>query len=127
MPATFSTANRNTVCDARTARYNGGKLQIYKGASLVVEFTLPNPAFAAAANGVAGANGLPLTDDALVATTGGDTLTAKVINSSGQDEVTGLTVSATGGGGDVQLNNVVLAIGQTVNLTALTNTEPASA
>ena len=124
--ATQNTALRNALCDANAAIFNGGSVKVFKGGStLVLTFTLSATAFGAAGAGVASAASMPKLDTADVATAGGDTLTAMLESADGLKTWSGLTVTATGGGGAITLNNVVFAAGTSVSLTALTLTEPA--
>lgn len=84
--------------------------------------TLPfgNPAFGAASNGVATANAI--TDD--TSATGGTIAKARWKNAAGTDKVI-CSVTATGGGGDIELDSVVISAGQTVGMNSLTYAAPA--
>jgi hypothetical protein len=86
----------------------------------VATLTFGNPAFGAAANGVATANAI--TADA--SATGGTIAKARLKNAAGTDKII-CSVTATGGGGDITLNSVVTSAGQQVSITSLTYTAPA--
>jgi hypothetical protein len=86
----------------------------------VATLTFGNPAFGAAANGVATANAI--TADA--SATGGTIAKARLKNAAGTDKII-CSVTATGGGGDITLNSVVTSAGQQVSVTSLTYTAPA--
>ena len=78
-------------------------------------FTLNYPC-GAAANGV-----LILDFDPDIATTGeadGTAAFATIFNADDDPCITGLTVTATGGGGDITLDNTSIKTGQTVTITA---------
>jgi len=70
-------------------------------------------------NPIAGGNPLSTTAGA-----GGTADSYEATNSAGTRRWSG-TVTTTGGGGDLQLNNPVLANGQQVQLTAWTHAQPA--
>lgn len=57
----------------------------------------------------------------------GTAATAARLYHSGEsgEEIDGLTVTGSGGGGDIELDNVSIAEGQAVTITSLTITEPA--
>lgn len=109
-----------------------GLLRIYTGAqpadadtaasgTLLVELTLANPAFGAAnTSGTAALLSTPRTATASATGTAG---WFRVVNRDGTSVFDG-SVTATGGGGDLTLDNVSIASGQTVNITALSYTQP---
>lgn len=87
--------------------------------TLLVTFTLSDPAFGAAANGVA-------TAAAIAAATGVAAGTAgwfRGLDSTGAAVVDG-SVTATGGGGDMTMNTTTISVGLTVNVTGFTVTVP---
>jgi len=86
----------------------------------VATLTFSNPAFGAAAAGVATAGAI--TADA--SATGGTIAKARLKNQAGTDKII-CSVTATGGGGDIELNSVVVSAGQQVSTTSLTYTAPA--
>jgi hypothetical protein len=89
---------------------------------LLVSFTLSNASPWNAASG--GASTLANTP---ISGTAGNAGTAGYfrLRNSGDTELIEGTVTATGGGGDLTLDNVVIANGQTVNLTGFTISVPA--
>lgn len=123
---TLATAARNAACDAVVdlvdAGPAAGKLKIYDGAVLAVTIILPDPAFGAAVAGVATANGLPLSANATAAVPAADNF--EVTDSTDVVVFTG-TVTATGGGGDLELNSTNIALGRPVSVTSWTHTQPA--
>lgn len=86
----------------------------------VATLTLGNPAFGAAAAGVATAAAITADSSA----TGGTIAKARLKNQAGTDKII-CSVTATGGGGDIELNSVVVSAGQQVSMTSLTYTAPA--
>ena len=65
--------------------------------------------------------------DSVDAVAAGVAAKARAYDADGTDEVSGLTVTATGGGGHVQLVNTNIAAGQPVDLTAYSINVPAAA
>jgi hypothetical protein len=126
-------ATRNAAADAKMDRCNGGKLRIYTAprpasaddpvgaAVLLAELSFGNPAFGAAANGVKTAN--TITGDTAADTTG-QAAWARLTTSGGATVVDGNVGDASDAPVDVQLNSKQIQIGATVNITALTWTEP---
>ncbi len=137
MALSLSTSARNggakgvtDVVDAGTA---AGRLRIYTGAkpsspndaatgTLLADVVLADPAFVAGAAGVR-----TLTDPgAVTGAAAGNAGWFRILDSDLNAVVDG-TVTATGGGGDLQLSNVSIAVGQTVDISAGgTITMPAS-
>lgn len=96
---------------------------------MLCSITLADPAFGNAGAGVAGradAAGLPKSGTGTAAAGAGTAATQFDVVDSADTVIWSGTVTATGGGGDVTLDNVSIAEGQTVNLTSLTYTQPAS-
>lgn len=140
MATRISNAARSAACDAVVDLVDVGGpgfLRVYSGSqpagpdtvpsgTLLAEFTLANPAFGAAANGVATLDATPV-----LATTGitdGTAawfrlLTAAEQAGDGQGVLDG-SVSVTGGGGQLQLNTVSISTGVDVSITAGTVTMP---
>jgi hypothetical protein len=133
MATTKTTAFLNTVLDSGVdAVFNGGKIQIRSGAApgasaaptgtLLWEETLPADAFAAAASGAKTKNGT--WEGAAVA--GGTAQHFRMITSSDTAAATQNearlegTVTATGGGGDMTIDNVSIAAAQNVTVTGFT-------
>lgn len=121
--------------DAVTALLANGYLRIYSGTkpatadtaisgnTLLAELRFGATAFASAVNGVATANAI--TDDASANNTGTATW-FRCLDSGGVDVTDNVfdgDVSATGGGGDLQLATTSLVAGGQVGVTALTYTQ----
>lgn len=118
------TARMQAVADKIDDGAGAGKLLIGTTgmATTLATVTLTDPC------GVAASGVLTLDFDPDISTTGsadGTAAAAKIVNSSGADRITGLTVTATGGGGDVTLDNTSITAGQTVTITAGTITHAA--
>lgn len=136
MATRLSTAAQNAsakaVADLVDAGSGPGTLKIYTGSpgatanatpagTLLATVAFADPAFGAPASGVASA-----TDPAAV--TGGAAGAAGcflVEDSDGNNVMDG-TVTATGGGGDLQLATTTISVGVTVDITSFTYTQPAS-
>ena len=125
----------NAAADAVCALLNSGKLRIYSGTkpatadtaisgnTLLAELTFGATAFGAAANGVATANAI--TADASADATGTATW-FRALKSGGVDVTDNVfdgDVSASGGGGDLQLATVSIVAGAQVSVTSLTYTQ----
>ena len=115
-----------------------GKLQIYAGVQpadadsaavgdLLCEVDLANPAFGNAdSSGTATLLGVPLSGvGTAAASTGTAAQSFRIVNRDDATVGDG-SVTGTGGGGEMTLDNVSIAEGQTVTVTALTYTQPAS-
>lgn len=118
MPVIYST----TVKSARMSAVVGvigmeGKLKILDATDVVLS-TIP----LASVPGTVSAGVLTLDCDPPISDTGADAsgIASKAVIADGSDAVhiSGLTVTNTGEGGDVQLDNVNIAAGQTVLITA---------
>jgi hypothetical protein len=124
MPITYNTAVKNARLDAvTTAIGTTGVLEIgtVGMASVLATIALGNPAAASAASGVLTFSGFPRSDTSADAT--GTAAAARIRTATGgTDIVTGLTVTAAGGGGDVILNTLTITAGQTVSITGMTIT-----
>lgn len=124
------------LIDAGTADANGD-LIIYGGTppatvetalagnTVLAQVELQNPAFDAAADGdpggVAALLGVPLSDLAIDAT---GTATFARFRDRDNGAVIQVSISATGGGGELQLNSTALQIGATFTVTAFVFTMP---
>lgn len=138
-----STAGRNAMLSGVLALIDGGsgagKLRIYTGAppagpgtapsgTLLAEFTLNDPAFAAPGSGSAAVDADPAIETTgLAAGTAG---WARFLDST-EAAGTGLgvldgTVTATGGGGDVTINTTTVSVGLALTVTGGSITQPAS-
>lgn len=121
----YVTTLRNAQLDAiTTAVGNAGKLQIYDGTrpatggtatNKLAEFTLGTP-FATAASAGSLSPTLPASVSALLT---GTATWYRITTSAGSFVMDG-SVSATGGGGDCQLNSTAISSGATVSITAHT-------
>ncbi len=86
----------------------------------VATLTFSTTAFGAASSGTATAAAITADSSA----TGGTIAKARLRNAAGTDKII-CSVTATGGGGDIELNSVVVSAGQQVSLTSLTYSAPA--
>ncbi|MEU6754771.1 hypothetical protein ABZ914_51830, partial [Spirillospora sp. NPDC046719] len=133
----ISTAARSAAADAIAglldAGSGAGTIKVYSGSqpatandaesgTLLVEFELADPAFGAASSGVASLAGTPLSAVGAAAGTAG---WFRAEDSTGANVLDG-SVTATGGGGDLELSTTTVSIGLTVELTSGTVAMPAS-
>ena len=111
------TARMQAVADKIDDGSAAGKLVIGTTgmASTLVSIPLADPC-GTAANGVLTLDFDP--DISASASASGTAAAAKITNSNGTDRVTGLTVTITGGGGDITLDSTSITSGQTVTVTA---------
>lgn len=122
---THPTAVRNAIADLVVdlidAGAGAGTFELQTSADAeVATLTFGDPAFGAAANGTAAANAITSDTNA----TGGTAAKAVAQDSDGTD-VFLCSVSATGGGGDVELSSVEIGAGDTVSMSALSYSAPA--
>jgi len=126
MAITLETVSRNAACNAVVDQLElgsgAGKLKIRDGSTLLVTITLQDPAFGSSSTGTATAAGLPLSGVAVAA---GDADNYQVTDSADVLYWSGV-VTETGNGGDLELDNTNIVIGQTVNLAAWSHTLPAT-
>lgn len=126
MAITLTTAARDAACNAvvdlADQGSGAGKLKIKDGASVLCTITLGDPAFGAAASGVATAAGLTLSGTA----SGTGTADGYDVTDSDDTVLWSGTVTVTSGGGDLELDSVSITSGQAVQITAWTYTQPAS-
>lgn len=125
MAVTHPTTVRNGIADFVVDQLDEGTPPgnlVFRTSGNVEVATLPfsNTAFGSASSGTATANGI--TDD--TSATGGTIAKATLENAAGTAKVN-CSVTASGGGGDIELNSVVVSAGQTVSTTSLTYTAPA--
>lgn len=123
MAITTNTTLKNTILDGFDAAFNSGTMEIRTGAApgagnaatgtVLATITIPADAFAAAASGTKAKNGT--WQDAAADATG---VAAHFRMVGGSNVIEG-TVTATGGGGDVTLDNTSIASGQPVTITSL--------
>lgn len=119
---TLSTAARNAMVNALCALLNNGDIRFETAANNeVATCTFSSTAFGAATNGVATANAITADADA----TGG-TIDHAVLRDSDAQTVITASCTVTGGGGDFELSLLSIGAGDTVSVTSLTITQPAS-
>lgn len=136
MTTHISNAARNAACDAVVDLADAGsgpaKIRIYNGSqpagpdtavsgqTLLAEITLADPAFGSASSGAATLSGTPLS------TTGVAAGTASWFRTLDSNNVAALdgSVTATGGGGELQLATTTISVGVTVQITSGTVTMP---
>lgn len=134
MSIRLSTIARNAAADAVVdlvdAGAGPGTLKIYTGAqpadgdteatgTLLVSIPFDDPAFAAASGGTAAASD----PDPVTAVASGTAASFVVEDSTGANVFNG-SVSATGGGGDLQLATTTITAGVAVDITSFTYTQP---
>lgn len=131
MAERLNDAARNRQADSIGDDFNNATLKIYTGTqpaaggaatgTLLVTITLPADAMAAASGGVASKSGT-------WSATASDTGTAgwfRIESSAGSRWYDG-AVTATGGGGEIELTSTSITSGQTVTITSFSVTQPAS-
>lgn len=120
MAITHATAVRNGLADYIDDQVNGGAgagTLVFQtsGDVEVATCTFSSPAFGAASAGVITANSI--TDDTNA--TGGTVTKFRIYDGSSTEILNG-TVTATGGGGDIELSSTTIGAGDTVSITSLT-------
>jgi hypothetical protein len=127
----ISQARRNAMLDTLTSAASAGKLRIYTGSrpadpdtaigavTLLAELTMNATAFGASSGGVLTANAI--TSDASADATG-TAGWARLWQSNGTTPIIDLTVTATGGGGEVQFSTTSFVATNTVSLSSFTIT-----
>ena len=124
MAVTHPTTVRNTIADAVVDSIDtGGAGSLIFQTSGDVEcatLTFSATAFGAAAAGTATANAI--TSD--TSATGGTVAKFKIQNGSAADAGFAGSVTATSGGGDIELSSVAVGAGDTVSMSSLTYTAP---
>lgn len=133
MAIQLSTAVRNARLDAiETAVGVSAKLQMYTGSmpancaaaatgTKILEDTLASDWAANAAGGSKSFNGTPIAGTGIGG--GGTAGYFRIVDSAGTTCHMQGTITATGGGGDMTVDNTSIANGQTVNVTAFTLTD----
>lgn len=126
MPITLNTNLKNDLLDGIDSVFNAGTLEIRTGAApgagsaasgtVLVTITLPADAFAAASGGTKAKSG---TWQDLSADASGTAGHFRLLNAGGTRVLEG-TVTLTGGGGDMTLDNTNIAVGQQVTVTTFT-------
>lgn len=126
MAVTTATALRNVLADAvnnyiNTTGAGTAQTVLLESAVTVVAFDEENPAFGAASGGTITLEGTPIAAAAVAA---GEVDNAILTDRNG-DMALACSVTATGMGGDITVNNVNIANGQVCSLESLTYTAPA--
>jgi hypothetical protein len=121
---THPTLTRNGIADYVCGQINvntpPGKLVMQTAAgAAVATLTFANPAFGSAATGTSTANAIVADTNAV-----GGTIAKAELRQGAATPIVLCSVTATGGGGDIQLNSVVVSAGQQVSLTSLTYSAP---
>ena len=120
-PDAVRTVLADAVVDLIDAGATAGTLIFQtSGDAEVATLTFTDPAFGGAAAGVATASAITSDTDA----TGGTIAKARAKDLN-DVEVFACSVTASGGGGDIQLSSVVISAGQTVSVSSLTYAAPA--
>jgi len=121
MPASLSQATLNAVATEVVGRVDqgsanaAGRLVLRAGSTDLVVCDMQNPAFGSVTNGVASAN--PISTG--IATAAGTADGFEVRDRDDAVVIAG-TVTASGGGGDLQLDNTAISVGSRVNVQGLT-------
>ena len=125
MAVTHPVATRNQIADLVVDQLDlntpPGKIVMQTaGGTAVATLTFANPAFGTSASGTATANAIVADTNAV-----GGTIAKAELRQGNATPIVLCSVTATGGGGDIQLNSVVISAGQQVSLTSLTYSAPA--
>lgn len=123
MAITLNTTLKNTILDGFDSAFNSATLEIRSGSApgagntatgtVLASITAPADAFAAASGGTKAKNGTWSDSSADATGTAGH-----FRMTSGSNVIEG-TVTATGGGGDIELDSTSIAAGQVVTITSL--------
>lgn len=121
--ATKSSALRNSQADDMAENLNALEIKDSSGPTVIIEFT--GLSWGSASSGTVSASSTPHSGDA---SNGGDADEARLYDAAGSsgEEVSGLTVTETGGGGDIELDNTNINAGQKVEITSIDITEPSN-
>lgn len=118
----LATEARNAAADAVCDLLDNGDIRFENSSNNeVATCNFGSTAFGAASGGTATAN--TITDDS--SATGG-TIDHASIRKSDTTEIIAATVTATGGGGDIELTSLTIGAGDTVAITSFDYTQPAS-
>lgn len=130
MPKLTTNCGNNMVNAGVSTPGNAGKIRVYTGTqpstgggslsgnTLLVEFTLPNPAFGSASGGVITAN----TISAAVATNTGTATWFRMLQSDGTTVILDGTVGTSAS--DLNLTSTSITTGDTIAVTSMTVTMP---
>jgi len=122
----ISSTVRSAMCDAFVDALDSGAgtahIRVYTASyvTLLAEFDFPNPAFGAAAAGVATAN--TIVDEGSAPATG----TAAVYRAVDRDGNTHHEGTVSTSGADINFNTVSINTGDPLSITSLTATQPAA-
>lgn len=130
MSVTINEALANRQADSVGGDLNSGFIDVYEGTrpadpddspagTLLISFPLDADAYGAAAGGIAAKNGT-ITADAVAS---GTAQYAQQRNAANTRWMYG-SVTTTGGGGDIQMDDVEIVDGQSYTVTASTITQP---
>ena len=129
MAVTYTTAVKTARMTAvRDAWGASAKLEILDGATIVAGFTLSaTVGDSAVANGVITLKftGNSASQTVAALASANPPTSARIRTSGNTDIITGLSVSTTGGGGDIQLNSTNIGVGANVSITAASITHAA--
>lgn len=121
MAVVLEATARNAAADAVVDLLDGGTIVFQTAGSVeVATLTLGTPAFGASVAGTATANAI--TSD--TSATGG-TIAKAVFRTSAAASLFTVSVTATGGGGDIELSSLTVGAGDTVSMSSYTHTQPA--
>jgi hypothetical protein len=109
MALTHTTAVRNALAEYIAGYLDSGCLVILDDTTVLATFTLGNPAFDDADEGIIVAKAI-----AAVNVTASGTADGFQVQSSDETEIFSGTVTVTGGGGDLELTDVVLVEGESL-------------
>jgi hypothetical protein len=120
MAVTYNVAVKTARMNAVRTYFDNGTIEILTAADgVLVTYGLGSPT-----GSVTGAvwTLTPLDAGTVAATAAGTAAKAQIKTSGGLAHITGLTVTATGGGGDVILDNTIISNGQNVTMSTATIT-----
>jgi hypothetical protein len=125
MSVTHTTATRNTITDTVLALLNAGSppghiIMATSGVVTVATLTLSTTAAGSSSGGTGTFSSITSDTNAV-----GGTIAIAVFKNAAGTEIFRCSVTATGGGGDIEMNSVVVSAGQTVAITSLTYSAPA--
>jgi hypothetical protein len=129
----LSNSSASVAADAVVDTLDGGKVRVYTGTqpanpgvaasgTLLVELTLPTPAFGSASSGVATANTIPRGSVVATGTPGW----FRVLQSNGTTAVFDGSVGTVAGDYDMVIGSSSLASGSELEVNSLTYTQPTS-
>lgn len=115
MAITHGTTIRNTLADDVGAALANGNCVLKEGTTVICTIPLGATPFGAASGGTITLSGTPSGTASASTTNGVDTF--EMQDSGGAIVYTG-TVTATGGGGDMEISNTTIAANETVTITS---------